>query len=85
MPTKFDQKMLQLVDQIRGQVPTNQKQDISADNISLMLNLLEVFDHSRDSFLRSLIRQFFDCVGNSWSKLLTLRESNYTVEIPAKE
>lgn len=84
MPAAFDQEMLQLVDQIRGQVPANQKSDISIDNISLMLNLLEVFDQSKDSSLKSLIKQLFECAGNSWSRLLALREANNPVEISSK-
>ena len=83
MPITFDQKMLHLVDQIRGKVPSSQKSDICADNISLMLNLLEVYDYSKDSTLKSLIKQLFDCVGNSWSRLLDLREANYSVDITA--
>jgi hypothetical protein len=85
MTATFDQEIVQLVDQIRGQVPANQQENISIDNISLMLNLLEVFDHSKDSSLKSLIKQLFDCAGNSWSRLLALREAKTPVEIPAKQ
>jgi len=74
MPATFDQNMLRLIDQIRGRVPSNQKPKISPDNISFMLNLLEIYDHSKDSALKSLIKQLFDCVGHSWSNLLELRE-----------
>lgn len=80
MPATHDPQMLQLIEQIRGQLPANKKADICVDNISLMLNLLEVFDHSKDSKLKSMIKQLFGYTGNSWSRLLSLREANQPAE-----
>lgn len=67
---EFDRQMIDLVREIRRRSPSETKPGIKLANPELLFELIPVFQKSRDTILKTLVKELFTMAGDGWPERL---------------
>ena len=73
METQFNKAIVQLIHEIKKHAPNEFQNKIVLNNPALFPELLDMYYRTDNIILNALIRELFEQIGRSWSKLLVYK------------
>lgn len=72
---QYTKSMIELVFEIRRRVNAQSKPGVKLANPDLLSELAEIYHHSKDTILRTLIKELLTSAGDNWPTLLQSRDA----------